>query len=333
MISKSRIKSSLCMLVVLTVLGGCCYKATEPLPDTDIVFQAATDDDRPYRLGFIQADGSDLQYVEVRPYSYFGGMPICPVQTSDGTLLIFYGSHGASDPVSAITSDGYLIEYDDHYGGSGCGIAPVPDSHQAVVSEAYTGGSSKDIKRRIQLLDLDEKTAVQTYVTTTGAFIDVGTNALHETSLVYRRSREENGVSMVELVLLNIETKRETVLLTEERLSQPAISPDGRSVAYTAEDGIYIVDVEKGESRHVMETCVWWTPEADRFRQRDNWPPTASWSPDGRWLVYHRCTQPCSQRCENVEDYSIFKINLETGEEELLVEGGLNPYWRLDVAR
>lgn len=323
---KSRIGGRLWVLTVLVILGGCRCRATEPLPVADIVFQTATGDARPYSLGFIQADGRDLQYVEVRPYSYLGGTPIYPVQTSDGNLLVFYGSRGATDPLSAITSEGYLIKYEDHYSGSRSRIAPVQGSHQAVIAEAYTGGRSKDIKRRIQLLDLDEKIAVQTYVTTTGVFIDIGANALQQTSLFYMRSREGG----VELVLLNTETGKEAILLNENKsLSSPAISPNGRLVAYTAGDGIYVVSVEGGAARRVARACVE-QKRSPGYIYWNSWPPAPSWSPDSQWLVYHRCTLPCSERCEDIEDYSIFKVNVETGEEVLLVEGGLNPYWRLD---
>jgi hypothetical protein len=326
---RSCVASIFLVLAVIAVLSGCCGRATEPLPDADIVFQAATDDARPYRLGFVQADGTDLQYIEIRPYSYFGGAPICPVQTSDGDLLVFYGSRGATDPLSAITSEGHPIKYEDHYSGSGSIVAPVQGSHQAVIAEAYTGGQAKEVKHRIQLLDLDEGLAVQTYLTTTGVSLNVGSNALHETSLVYQRIRQQEG-STAELVLLSTETEQETILLNKEgMLSSPAIAPDGLLVAYTAGDGIHIVGVDGEEPRRVVEACVEWTQEGDGSRWWDSWPPAASWSPDGQWLIYHRCTLPCSQRCRNVKDYSIFKINLETGEEKLLVEGGLNPYWRL----
>ncbi len=60
------------------------------------------------------------------------------------------------------------------------------------------------------------------------------------------------------------------------------------------------------------------------------WPPIPSWSPDGEWLVYHKCTVPVEigASCTYAEDYAIFIVNVATGEETLLIEGGLNPYWR-----
>ncbi len=38
---------------------------------------------------------------------------------------------------------------------------------------------------------------------------------------------------------------------------------------------------------------------------------------------------PFPEGCERGADFNIYKVNIDTGEEILLVEGGLNPYWRL----
>jgi hypothetical protein len=330
MITKARVENRLWVLVVVAVLSGCNCRVTEPLPAADIVFQTATSDDRPYSLGFLGADGENLKYIEVR--LYIGGAPIYPAQTSDGTLLAFCGSHGSSDPMSAITSEGHLVKYEGFCGGGGSRIAPVRGSHQVVIAEPYTGGSHKDIKSHIQLLDLDAKVVAQTYLTTTGVYLEVGTNALHDANLIYVRGwEEEGGHSIEELVSLNTETQEETVLVSEEkdRLASPAISPNGQWVAYTTDDGIYVVSVDGGEPWRVVEACVEWR-DSGGYDWWIAWPPAPSWSPDSQWLVYHRCTRPCSESCQDTEDYSVFKTNVGTGEEVLLVEGGLNPYWRLD---
>jgi Tol biopolymer transport system component len=172
------------------------------------------------------------------------------------------------------------------------------------------------------MLDLGRKVVAQTYITTTGGiWLNVGSNALHGVNLVYVRGwLVDDKYPVVELVLLNTKTRVETVLVTEEGgyLDTPSISPDGQQVAYTAGDGIYVISPGKGEPRRVVETCSMW----------DDWPPAPSWSPDSQWLVYHRCTCPCPVQTD-IGDYSIFKVNVETGEEILLVEEGLNPYWRL----
>jgi Tol biopolymer transport system component len=60
-----------------------------------------------------------------------------------------------------------------------------------------------------------------------------------------------------------------------------------------------------------------------------DWPPKPIWSPDGNWLVYHKCELEDPEReCLYLEDYVIYKVNVHTGEEVKIIEGGLNPYWR-----
>jgi Tol biopolymer transport system component len=48
-----------------------------------------------------------------------------------------------------------------------------------------------------------------------------------------------------------------------------------------------------------------------------------TWSPDSKWLVYHRCVR------ENppISDCTIYKVNIETGIEVKLAEGGVFPSW------
>lgn len=58
----------------------------------------------------------------------------------------------------------------------------------------------------------------------------------------------------------------------------------------------------------------------------------ASWSPDGKALVYHRCREPNSENpkaCEELgaDNVGIYIWDLETDEERLVTTGGVVPYW------
>jgi len=109
----------------------------------------------------------------------------------------------------------------------------------------------------------------------------------------------------------------------------PAWSPDGQWIAYTWVDGIHITDPEGNDIRRIVDYVSPGGAGDPLFN--DWWPPLPTWSPDGKWLVYHKCILPPAPKThcgEEIDDYAIFKVNVETGEEIKILDGGLNPYWR-----
>ena len=60
----------------------------------------------------------------------------------------------------------------------------------------------------------------------------------------------------------------------------------------------------------------------------NNVDPIPYWSPDGKWLVYHRCASRM-KGCLVASDFNVFAFNLITNEEKLLYEGGLYPNWAI----
>ena len=71
-------------------LSACSTRAVQEIPDTDIVFQSMFHEEAVSTLGFVDADGSDLIYVEVRSRE---GMPAFPAWTPDGSYLVFRSLH------------------------------------------------------------------------------------------------------------------------------------------------------------------------------------------------------------------------------------------------
>ncbi|MFH2103009.1 MAG: hypothetical protein ABIJ39_06590 [Chloroflexota bacterium] len=111
----------------------------------------------------------------------------------------------------------------------------------------------------------------------------------------------------------------------------PAWSRDSQWLAYTGRDGIYVVNVsDETELRRVLLYPNPFDERDPTYAGRDYWeiPPEVSWSPDGQWLVYHRWHGTDYFTGVYPEYSSIYKLNVETGEEIKIIDGGMYPSWR-----
>jgi hypothetical protein len=91
-------------------------------------------------------------------------------------------------------------------------------------------------------------------------------------------------------------------------------------------DGIYIV--QNNPNAKPKRLVPLESPEPDvaapvykNYPPDHYYPPIASWSPDGKWLVYHMYLGTDGE-------YSIYKVNVETGETTKLIDNGYSPSWR-----
>lgn len=124
------------------------------------------------------------------------------------------------------------------------------------------------------------------------------------------------------LVLHNLQSGEKRII---GEGAYPAWSRDGRWLAYTGTDGIWIMenrpDAEPWQLV-ALERSVDIVPVYGRFPV----PPSVSWSPDGQWLVYHMEREKTASN-NFYSDYVIVKVNVETGETVDLLEGGIYPHW------
>ena len=110
----------------------------------------------------------------------------------------------------------------------------------------------------------------------------------------------------------------------------PVWSGDGQWLAYTGRDGIYIFQNQPSAEPRRLVTLegpdpdkgksVYWFNASAPMRY---YPPVVSWSPDGQWLVYHTYS-----RLGETAQYSIYKVNVNTGETVKIIDDGMSPFWR-----
>lgn len=291
----------------------------QPLPNRDIVYQLAThyDGGGGDRIGFINSEGNGETYLHTEGVQAV----VRPAWKDDGSLLLF--THPASF-IEGITKEGFRKRIKDLW---------APESNLIHNSEKLLAKTEHKGKYAIKKVNINSGEVLEIFPVGTYLIdeskegINIGTNSIYKQLIIYQRYLiEDDGILHQELRVLDTKTNQFQIILhykgkfeSVKRIINPAVSPDGEWIAYTSNDGIYLIRLNGSENKRIVKSIVNYT----------FWPPTASWSPDGKWIVYHRCTLNSKQDCRyNVEDSDIFKYNLETGEEVLLLEGGVNPYWR-----
>jgi hypothetical protein len=147
------------------------------------------------------------------------------------------------------------------------------------------------------------------------------------------RAGSEQGT--LSLFIREIETGEERVIGEGDL---PVWSRDGGWLAYTGPDGIYLVRNSPDAQPRRLVALQILHPELGRKVYTDNrailyYPPLASWSPDGKWLVYHEYhPDPVDGSAQfAAKYYSIMKVNVETGETIELIDGGFFPSWHWPV--
>jgi len=290
-----------------------------------------------YQLGFINPDGSGLLYLpkdSQRTFAY----PFYPIWTDDGKEIMFRDAHQLN--LMTVSSNGYEQDFDLH-------LFEIPSLIQDDTQTAVFASRDDHDNDYLYQGDLKNGKQLQIYLKaasypTSPVRLSLGTRAINHDQLVYQRQwYTENSIHKIanEIAIYDLLTGETKILIHQEgedvdvTLKAPSFSPNGQWIAYTAADGIYIISSEGSSPRHIVEI-----PVADReipgygkvtWYAMSEYPPIPSWSPDSKWIVYHRCMLPLSEFCERGADFNIYKVNIDTGEEVLLVEDGLNPYWRL----
>jgi hypothetical protein len=297
-------------LAMLRIIFSIPNPAPDPFPASDIVYGRISE------LGFINADGLDkgiLTFLIEKKtlYSIWGR----PLITKDSQTLIITDNNYPQVGNIYIAHPG-KVAVDCKWWG----IARLaPDQIHILVEtkqglEEYspedcgTGNAPKRVLSGVfGALSPDEQYSAQ------------------------HRWRVNGNANESNIILREIKTGEERIV--GEGIF-PVWSPDGQWLAYTGPDGIYIVhNTLNSEPRRLVvlespEPSIN-TPVYQYNPPEPYYPPIVSWSPDGQWLIYHFFNESLKTDAKyTFKPYSIFKVNVTTGDETKLLDGGLSPFWR-----
>jgi hypothetical protein len=122
----------------------------------------------------------------------------------------------------------------------------------------------------------------------------------------------------ISLFRINLETKE--ILDFKKFGINPAISPDGKKIAYYATTGIRIMDIDGGNDYSISNGTLW------ENSNLDNWSKPL-WSQNGDKLIYHKCDYQKNNNCSHYSDYSIYIYDFLSRKEQKIIDFGTNPSW------
>lgn len=289
------------------------YYAPKRFPQTDIVFKATG------MLGFVNADGSNLTMVPFKmAYTDFvttWGTPI--ITGNNEALIVTFANYPGSIGKVFIARRGEEARDCGWYG-----IARLATDGYHILLETLDGQE--------KYLPEDcgtGNTPKRTYSEVVGAL-----SPDEQYSAEVERGEYEAYTSP-NIIIHNLRTG-EKRLIGEGYF--PVWSRDGQWLAYTGADGIYVVQNSPNAKPKRLVALETPHPELGRTVYMEDkfelyYPPIASWSPDGKWLVYHE--YHLASETEFPSQYSIVKVNVETGETTKLLDGGYSPFWRWPAKR
>ncbi|MBL8079543.1 MAG: hypothetical protein JNM55_16375 [Anaerolineales bacterium] len=329
--SSSMNRKPIWLLIVVSVgfalFGMVCSKAwnifpTETrapysFPNTDLVFSSNKG------IGFVNADGTNLNYFPLTAKLPYGMENAAwrPVITGDNRTLIVK----MSDRFMFVFEPHILVVWNT-------GELPVPCLQWQNQQMAYLTTDQKQIfiatKNGLALYDLN----------TCGK--DTAPSTIYESI---------SGIPSPNLQY-TVRTNRPSVIGDDDRFivvrkldgdqeqtigvgDYPVWSRDSQQLAYIGRDGIYVYNVlEDSKPRLVVHyknpypyhesNALYEGGDSARV------PPEISWSSDGVWLAYHKWQGTSSSSGNDPAYNTIYKLNIKTGEEIKVVDGGMYPNWR-----
>ena len=305
-------------LVSAIWLGGC--KTGSTLPEQDIVFEGVSNTEEHMAFGLVNADGSNLEYLEFRqPVALWHAK--FPVWSPDKTKIVYLMTYvpigGSGDllwvDVAQAEANAVCASSSSETKAWRITDRPrwTPDGRWSVAATFEHG---------IGLINPETCEVEQVLVPhpedklLLSPDLSVRNELVYAMVLLAEAPQSLHNVELGHILVKDLNTGETREL---GRGMVPSWSPDGEWIVFTKQDGLYLMRRDGSEEHRLLQVTPWWEPE-NAFMG----PLRASWSPDGQWVVYDRMVHRDGGRY-----WDIYKLNVNTGEEVKLVEGGLSPHW------
>jgi hypothetical protein len=321
--NNSLVGKIIALLVLLFCAQGCTWKkprAPIEFPGGEIVYQKGAWEFS-HEVGFINADGTDENSISIEIYNGWGcinGIKL-PVLSNDHSILTFRnkGNPTLHSPtiLYILPTSKKIIECDD----LDLGIYRP----QFVYDDTALFVDRYNPLGVFAIVDANSCKIIQLFKKELFSFDpDSGSLSPDGKYIVYSSFGSDKSP---QIELLDLNTSQE-IKIAEGAF--PVWSPNGEQIAYIGVVGIYIYDMNSEEAYRIVE---YRNPESNRpAAYKGTWPVMVSWSPEGDRLVYHKClndVRDITNNCDDIEEFALFVLDIESGKETKIIEGGVNPYW------
>ena len=315
----------LILLVIVLICLSCLSSPPQKvdIPHTDIIYQVVSNSDQNEHLssqvGFINADGTGRAYIQLdEPLGV-----VRPFMSKSADDIYYFTPYGArvvdaeGASINKFSRDGehdWCDSNDYTYNGF---VFPISFQRKRYFLVSAVGD------QKIEIVNFDSKSCsvIKTLVLVSDPrndYIFSASPANTSNLIIYSETIFSNPSGSIDLIkTIDAQTGAEKTIL--EGGWNPTFSPDDQKIAYAEIDGVYVANADGTEPRRLASIPLPGAMEGGVIARS----PYPFWSPDGKWLVYHKCADDC----QSPLDYAIYKMNVDSGVEEKITDMGLFPVW------
>ena len=309
-------KKAITLFIAITIMISGCQESKQvvSLPEADIVYQTIID--RNDVLGFFSLENEEASIVDIQ-------MPLQYPFNLNPDLLIGNNKRGNLGIVKdytgnlAILSNQTLNDICINKNIGGSGIQPFNGTD--IIIDSYDGilqidGNDCSVKatllRQADLDSISDRSSINSFtLSKNGEYIIVSLG----------------GGKLGSFKLFQVKLPGKTYIDYGIEGINPSISPDQQRIAYIQSNGIHVMETS-GENNQLI-VPYWFSDDVNKLDLGLRLSTKPIWSADGTKIIYHKCRIPPVNQCTSIEEYSIYIFDFNKGNEQRVVDGGVNPSW------